>query len=97
MVSGFQPEDPTSSDALTQKGQPAFAWGLFLSKWQRIGTGQANVKAYHRRLCHLIEVGKVKPSFLVTHELPLREAPKAYRYFDARENGWVKVLLKPAA
>lgn len=97
VVGGFQPEDPESSEALAQRRQPAFDWGLFLSKWQRIGTGQANVKAYNRRLCNLIEVGKAKPSFLVTHELPLRDAPKAYRHFDARGNGWVKVLLKPAA
>lgn len=97
VVGGFQPEDPKSSEALAQKRQPAFDWSLFLSKGQRIGTGQANVKAYNRRLCNLIEVGKAKPSFLVTHELPLRDGPKAYRHFDARENGWVKVLLKPAA
>ncbi|WNM60197.1 glutathione-independent formaldehyde dehydrogenase [Candidatus Nitrospira neomarina] len=97
VVGGFQPEDPKLSEALAQKRQPAFDWSLFLSKGQRIGTGQANVKAYNRRLCNLIEVGKAKPSFLVTHELPLRDGPKAYRHFDAGENGWVKVLLKPAA
>jgi len=54
-----------------------------------VGTGQANGKAYNRRLCNLIAAGKAQPSFLVTHELP-------YRHFDARENGLVKVLLKPA-
>lgn len=97
VVGVFLPEDPKSSDALARKGQLAFDWGLFWSKGQRIGTGQANVKAYNRRLCNLIEVGKAKPSFLVTHELPLRDAPEAYRHFDARENGWIKVLLKPAA
>ncbi|HNP29472.1 MAG TPA: glutathione-independent formaldehyde dehydrogenase [Nitrospirales bacterium] len=97
VVGVFLPEDPKSTDALAQKGQLAFDWGLFWSKGQRIGTGQANVKAYNRRLCNLIEAGKAKPSFLVTHELPLRDAPEAYRHFDARENGWIKVLLKPAA
>lgn len=97
VVGVFLPEDPKSSDKLAQKGQLAFDWGLFWSKGQRIGTGQANVKAYNRRLCNLIEAGKAKPSFLVTHELPLREAPEAYRHFDAREYGWIKVLLKPAA
>lgn len=96
VVGVFLPEDPKSSEALAQKRQPAFDWGLFLSKWQRIGTGQANVKAYNRQLCNLIEVGKAKPSFLVTQELPLRDGPKAYRHFDAQEYGWVKVLLKPA-
>jgi threonine dehydrogenase-like Zn-dependent dehydrogenase len=38
---------------------------------------------------------KVKPSWIVSHELPLEEAPKAYKNFDERKNGWTKVTLKP--
>ncbi|HNP62084.1 MAG TPA: glutathione-independent formaldehyde dehydrogenase, partial [Nitrospirales bacterium] len=45
VVGVFMPEDPKSFDALAQKGQLTFDWGLFWSKGQRIGTGQANVKA----------------------------------------------------
>ncbi|MFZ1748209.1 MAG: hypothetical protein WBO24_16450 [Nitrospirales bacterium] len=96
-MSWVQPEDPKSSDALAQKGQPAFDWGFFLFKGQRIGTGQPNVEAYTRRLCNRIEAGKVKASFFVTQELSLRESPEAYRHFDAREVGWGKVLHKPGA
>jgi threonine dehydrogenase-like Zn-dependent dehydrogenase len=59
--------------------------------------GQCNVKAYNRKLRDLIEVGKAKPSFLISHELPLAEAPDAYKHFDDREEGWTKVILKPAA
>jgi glutathione-independent formaldehyde dehydrogenase len=29
--------------------------------------------------------------------LPLEQAPNAYQHFDARDNGWTKVVLKPAA
>ncbi len=54
------------------------------------------VKAYNRYLCALIEDGKAAPSFIVSHELPLDEAPNAYEHFDARDNGWTKVVLKPA-
>lgn len=25
------------------------------------------------------------------------KAPDAYQHFDARENGWTKIVLKPAA
>jgi threonine dehydrogenase-like Zn-dependent dehydrogenase len=39
-------------------------------------------------------VRKAKPSFIVSHELPLAEAPEAYKHFDARDNGWTKVVLK---
>ena len=43
-----------------------------------------------------VELGKVEPSFIVSHELPLDEAPDAYKHFDARDEGWTKVILKPA-
>ena len=43
-----------------------------------------------------IHEGKAKPSFIVSHQLSLKEAPDAYKHFDAREKGWTKVLLKPA-
>jgi threonine dehydrogenase-like Zn-dependent dehydrogenase len=55
------------------------------------------VKKYNRFLCDLIATGRAKPSFIVSHELPLAEAPEAYEHFDAREDGWTKVVLKPAA
>jgi glutathione-independent formaldehyde dehydrogenase len=44
----------------------------------------------------MIHTGRAKPSFIVSHTLPLRDAPDAYQHFDARENGWTKVILKPA-
>jgi hypothetical protein len=60
-----------------------------------MGTGQTNVKAYNRQLCKLIEDGKARPSFIVSQELPLEDAPEAYAHFDARDEGWTKVILKP--
>lgn len=53
----------------------AFDYGLYWFKGQSMGTGQANVKAYNRQLCALIEQGKAKPSWIVSHEPPLDEAP----------------------
>ncbi len=53
------------------------------------------MKAYNRRLGDLIHRGKAKPSFIVSHELPLSEAADAYRRFDHRDPGWTKVILKP--
>jgi glutathione-independent formaldehyde dehydrogenase len=45
----------------------------------------------------LIAAGKANPAFIVSHELPLAQAPAAYESFDDRKNGWTKVILKPAA
>lgn len=95
VVGVFVAKDPKGADALAKKGQIAFNFGEFFTKGQRIGTGQANVKAYNRQLCRLIEQGKASPSFIVSHELPLDQAPDGYRHFDAREEGWTKIVLKP--
>ncbi|KAF8872447.1 GroES-like protein [Gymnopilus junonius] len=47
-----------------------------------IGTGQCNVKSYNRYLRDLIISGKAKPSFVVSHNLPLDQAAEAYDKFD---------------
>lgn len=96
VIGVFVPQDPHGPDKLEQKGALAFDWGTFWAKGMRLGTGQANVKAYNRYLRNLIHTGRAKPSFILSHTLPLREAPDAYKHFDAREDGWTKVLLKPA-
>ncbi len=96
VVGVFVEEDPGASDELAKQGQIAFDFGAFFTKGQHMGTGQANVKAYNRYLRDLIHAGRAKPSWIVSHELGLEEAPEAYKRFDARENGWTKVILHPA-
>ena len=97
VVGVFPSEDPKSRDSLAKKGQIAFDIGKFFEKGLTMGSGQTNVKQYNRRLSALIAAGKAKPSFLVSHELPLDQAADAYEHFDKRQNGWTKVVLKPAA
>jgi glutathione-independent formaldehyde dehydrogenase len=94
-VGVFAPEDPQAVDKLARQGQIAFDFGEFWGKGLRMGTGQTNVKNYNRHLCNLIQAGKARPSFIISHELPLSRAPEAYKHFDAREQGWTKVVLKP--
>lgn len=95
VVGVFVPEDPKAADKLSKKGEIPMDWGLLWSKGQRVGTGQANVKAYNRQLRNVIRVGRAKPSFIVSHTLPLGDAPTAYQHFDARDDGWTKVVLDP--
>jgi len=97
VVGVYVPQDPGSPDPLGKQGEVAFDFGLFWFRGQTMGTGQCNVKNYNRHLRDLIAAGKAKPSFVVSHELPLSEAPEGYRHFDARDDGWTKVVLKPAA
>ena len=95
VVGVFVPQDPGSPDELARQGKLAFDYGTFFQKGLRMGTGQANVKAYNRQLRDLIAADRAAPSFVVSHELPLDRAPEAYQRFDAREDGWTKVVLHP--
>jgi len=79
VVGIFLPQDPNAPDKLEQKGRIAFDMGKFWFKGQKVGTGQANVKHYNRQLRDLIHEGRAKPSWIVSHELPLDEAPSGYQ------------------
>jgi glutathione-independent formaldehyde dehydrogenase len=96
VVGVFVPEDPGGPDDLARQGQVAFDYGMFWFKGQRMGSGQCPVKRYNRQLRNLIHVGKARPSWVVSHQLPLTGAPDAYEHFDRRDTGWTKVVLSPA-
>ena len=77
-------------------GAVAFDFGEFWFRGQKLGSGQCPVKRYNRALRDLIAGGKAKPSWIVSHELPLDQAPEGYEHFDNRDQGWTKVVLHPA-
>jgi glutathione-independent formaldehyde dehydrogenase len=97
VVGVFIPNDPGGSDPWAKQGEIIFDWGMLWFKGQRVATGQCNVKAYNRQLRELIHLDKVKPSWIVSHTLPLDKAPDGYLHFDKRDRGWTKVVLQPAA
>ncbi|MEZ0074648.1 glutathione-independent formaldehyde dehydrogenase [Planotetraspora sp. GP83] len=97
VVGVYLPQDPGSPDDLYKQGEIAFDYGMFWFKGQTMGTGQCNVKNYNRALCALIHEGKAKPSWVVSHELGLDQAPDAYEHFDRRDMGWTKVVMHPSA
>ncbi|GAA4199641.1 glutathione-independent formaldehyde dehydrogenase [Microbispora amethystogenes] len=96
VVGVFIPTDPGSPDDLYKQGEIAFDYGMFWFKGQTMGNGQCNVKNYNRQLCTLIHEGKARPSWVVSHELDLDDAPGGYEHFDRRDPGWTKVVLHPA-
>jgi glutathione-independent formaldehyde dehydrogenase len=95
VVGVYVPQDPRGPDALAQRGAVAFDFGEFWFRGQSMGTGQCPVKRYNRALRDLIASGRATPSWIVSHELPLDQAPEAYAHFDARDHGWTKVVLHP--
>ena len=95
VVGLYVPADPGGPSESARHGELLVRIGKFFEKGLRMGTGQANVKQYNRQLRDMIIAGRATPSFVVSHRLPLAEAPDAYEHFDNRDPGWTKVLLKP--
>ena len=92
----YVPADPGGVDENAKRGMLSVAIGRMFEKGQVMGTGQCNVKRYNRQLRDMIIIaGRAKPSFVVSHELSLSEAPEAYRKFDQRIEGYTKVVLHP--
>ncbi len=69
--------------------------GAAFNKGLTITMGQCHVHRYLKPLFEKIESGQIDPSFVVTHMLPLREAPQAYEIFKKKIDGCIKVVLKP--
>jgi threonine dehydrogenase-like Zn-dependent dehydrogenase len=72
-----------------------FPAGAFMNKGLTMRTGQCHVHRYLEPLLGRIVAGEIDPSFVVTHRLPLGEAPNAYETFKHKQDECVKVVLKP--
>ncbi len=95
MVGVYMPKDPGGVDDKAKQGVFEIPWGQIFNKGLTLGMGQAPVKRYNEYLRDLIIAGKARPSFIVSHRLPLDAAPEAYRNFDARGSEYTKIVLKP--
>ena len=67
----------------------------FFSRNITMKMGQAPVVHYMPRLYKMIEEGKLDPTEIVTHKLPLLDAAKGYSLFNEHEDQCTKVVLKP--
>src|SRR5438067_3326516 len=67
----------------------AFAKGLTLRM------GQTHVQNYTRPLLERIERGDIDPSFLITHRVPLEDAPEMYKLFRDKGDECIKVVMRP--
>jgi threonine dehydrogenase-like Zn-dependent dehydrogenase len=71
--------------------------GMLMNKGLTVRTGQTHVNRWSDDLLRRIEDGQIDPSFVITHEVPLEEGPEMYRVFRDKQDGCVKVVLKPDA
>ena len=95
IIGVFLDSDPHAPDAAAQRGEYMIPWGSLFKKGVTIGMGRDDDENYNDRLRDLIVSGRIKPSSIVSHRLPLRDAPDAFAKFDARSDGYIKVVLEP--
>lgn len=69
--------------------------GTVVNKGLTLRSGQTHVQKYMDELMDLIVEGKFDPSFIITHRLSLEEGPEAYKKFRDKEDGCIKVVMKP--
>jgi len=74
-----------------------FPIGKAMNKNLTVRMGNCNHRKYIPKLVDLIRTDVVNPSSVLTNLEPLTSAIDAYKLFDRREPGWIKVELLPAA
>jgi threonine dehydrogenase-like Zn-dependent dehydrogenase len=74
-----------------------FPIGAAMNKNLTIKMGNCNHRKYIPKLLELVRTGAVQPAEILTHVGPLTAALEAYKEFDRREPGWIKVKLEPVA
>ncbi|HCF27310.1 MAG TPA: glutathione-dependent formaldehyde dehydrogenase [Cyanobacteria bacterium UBA11049] len=73
-----------------------FPLGMAMNKNLTINMGNCNHRKYIPTLVDLVESGSVDPLNILTQQEPLTGAIEAYKAFDRRQPGWVKVELVPS-
>jgi threonine dehydrogenase-like Zn-dependent dehydrogenase len=70
-------------------------FGAVVNKGLTIKSGQTHMQRYLRPLLERIRNGEIDPSYIITHRLPLEEAPRGYKIFRDKQEECIKVVLKP--
>jgi threonine dehydrogenase-like Zn-dependent dehydrogenase len=70
-------------------------FGASMNKGLTWKMGQTNVNRWTDDLLHRIQEGQIDPSFVITHTVSLEDGPGMYKTFRDKEDGCIKVVLKP--
>ncbi|WP_445501343.1 zinc-dependent alcohol dehydrogenase [Microvirga sp. G4-2] len=70
-------------------------FGAIMNKGLTIRTGQTHVNRWTDDLLRRIEDGQIDPSFVITHNVGLEDGPEMYKIFRDKQDGCIKVVLKP--
>lgn len=72
-----------------------FPFGDLFRRNITLKMGQAPVIHYMPELFRQIKNGEMDPTDIITHRLSLEEAELGYKLFNGKEDGCIKVVLKP--
>ncbi len=75
--------------------QDKFPMGAVVNRSLTIRAGQCHAHRYLRPLLERITAGDLDPTFVITHRMPLDDAPKGYDIFERKLDDCVKVVLTP--
>lgn len=71
-----------------------FPIGMAMGKNLTINMGNCHHRKYIPTLIELVLSGRIDPSKILTNVAPICDAVEAYKAFDRRDKGWIKVQLK---
>jgi len=74
-----------------------FPIGAMMEKGLTVRGGQAWVQKYWHQLLGYFVNNEVDPSFVITHQFPFEKFAEAYRIFDKKQDGAIKILLTTGA
>ena len=95
IVGVFPKKDPDGIDPAEKEGGLRVPWGKLFNKGISVALGRDHDERYNLMLRNMIVDGVAKPGRIVSHRLPLSEAPQAFERFDKRAEGYIKVVLDP--
>jgi threonine dehydrogenase-like Zn-dependent dehydrogenase len=72
-----------------------FPIGAVMNRSLTIKTGQCHVQRYMRPLLDRIRNGEIDPTAIISHHLPLNQAPQGYEIFKHKQDNCTKVVLNP--
>ncbi|MBQ1765613.1 MAG: glutathione-dependent formaldehyde dehydrogenase [Aquincola sp.] len=69
--------------------------GALMNKGLTVRTGQTHVNRWTGDLLRRIQEGQIDPSFVITHQVSLADGPDMYKTFRDKQDGCIKVVMKP--
>ena len=95
IIGVFLPNDAKPVGEIEKRGDLLVPWQTLFRKGVTIGMGRDHDERYNTQLRDMIIAGRARPSQIVSHRLPLSQAPDAFQKFDQRLDGYIKVILDP--